>query len=644
MKSLASYFKSRLLLPVIVAVLVISALQVGVALLMARTSVNQLADNVVASGEQGGARLSQQLQQANATVGGAMQRLEEGVSRSLAQTLQERLGSEQQQVRQTLVDAVHGSAEALAQMMALVAPEAIWDGDSPRLTEFVRNLHRDPQVVFAGYYDADGSPLTRYLDRTNEQVKTFIKTGQGAKSLDKVVDAAKRDPSVFVVDMPINPKGAVIGRFVLGVSEAAAFAEADALNQRFAQLIQQTGQGVAAIIAAEADQAGAELQQSLAQAAEVNRATGEDLQQVINAESAGLMGRLTSGQIVMALLLVVALVMVMSWRITSKIRTLTLALEDLAAGDGDLTHRITIDSRDEIADMAAAVNQFVAKTQGIVQSANKAADDTVAHIHTMDEVSQQASEAAQRQHQQVGQVSQAMGEMVSTIHQVAERIQQNLGHVDQIRTASGEASSISSEVKRSIQELVDEVKHAASVVNSVEAHSGKIEEVLNMITAIADQTNLLALNAAIEAARAGDLGRGFAVVADEVRALASKTQESTADIRARIDELQQASKEAVTVIDKASVQAQSGITAIEASDERMHAVSESVQGLFDLTNDIAAMAEEQSQVSSDVNASVDQIRIDGDTTAEAVRQNRTATDELGALSRSLKQTLSQFKV
>ncbi len=635
---------SRLLLPVILAVLVISVLQVSSSFFLTRSSVNELAETVVTTQEQGSERLSEQLSEANLAVGAAMTRLNEGVSQSLSRKLQERLGAEQQSVRASLMDAVHQSAEAMATLMAVVAPEAIWDNDSPRLTQLVRDLHRNPQVVFAGYYAVDGKPLTRFLDRTNPVILALLKRGEGRKSLDKVVNAAKSDPALFVVDLPISPKGVVIGRFVLGVTNAQAIEQAEALNSRFSQLISETGQEVTSIITAESDQASEVLQQALEEAADVNRATGQDMKAVIQAESAGLVSTLTTTMVVMALVLVVALVVVMTLRITSKIRSLTASLDDLAAGDGDLTHRIAIESQDEIGDMAEAVNQFVAKTRRLVQAANQAADETATQIQTMDAVSLQASDAVQHQHQQIQQVSHAMGEMTSTIQQVAERIQQNLGHVDQIRHSSGEASDISSQVKESMHVLVDEVNKAATVVIGVESHSEQIEEVLNMINAVAEQTNLLALNAAIEAARAGDLGRGFAVVADEVRALASKTQQSTQDIRGRIDDLQRASKEAVVVIERAAKHAQSGISAIESSDERMHAVSESVQGLFDLTNDIAAMAEEQSQVSGDISLNVERIRSDGDTAASAVTQNRELSSGLGQLSTSLKSTLAQFKV
>ena len=294
--------------------------------------------------------------------------------------------------------------------------------------------------------------------------------------------------------------------------------------------------------------------------------------------------------------------------------------------------------------MAAAINQFISKTHGIVRQANTAVDDTGAHIQDMNQASEQTQSAVERQHQQVGQVSSAMSEMVDSIQQVAERIQENLANVDQIRQASNEASSISTSVKGSIETLAEEVRQATDVVSGVASYSEQIEKVLDIIKGIAEQTNLLALNAAIEAARAGESGRGFAVVADEVRALASKTQLSTEDIQRQIDELQNQAREAVTVIKNASGHAETGIEGIARSDKNLQSVTASVGRLFDFTNDIAAMAEQQSQVSNGVNKSIEHISQDAELASHSVQESAQASRALAATAESLKSTLAQFKI
>jgi methyl-accepting chemotaxis protein len=102
------------------------------------------------------------------------------------------------------------------------------------------------------------------------------------------------------------------------------------------------------------------------------------------------------------------------------------------------------------------------------------------------------------------------------------------------------------------QQLGSVLNHASEQVNNVAKSSSNIISALDTIASIADQTNLLALNAAIEAARAGDQGRGFAVVADEVRTLASRTQNSTLEIKAVIDQLNKDSKNSVESMAQAS--------------------------------------------------------------------------------------------
>ncbi len=644
MSSFLKRFNSRLLRPVLIAVLVIVAVQVVTALQVTRSSVGVLVERVVSTLEQGGRELADGLDSSGGQVSGTIDRLSREAEAALTTTLQKQLSAEQQNVSQLLVSSVHQSAHAMADMMALASPEAIWDGDTPALTRLVRDLHRNSQVVFAAYFDVDGKPLTRYLNRADEKVKTLIKAGTGKGSLAKVRDAAGRDSEVYVYETDINPKGAVIGRFILGVSNKDALEASAALDQRFTRLIGAAGSEVQLAISHEADQARSVLRQSLVDTAELNRRIEQKSRDAIEDASSELLTSLTVALVVLGILLVLLLVILTAARILSKLVELTSELQDLAAGEGDLTRQIDIRSRDEIGDMAMAINRFISKTRDIVRQANRAADETSEHIGSMADATEEAQAAVRRQHQQTDQVSAAMNEMVGSVHQVAERIQQALSSVDQIRQASGDASDISSEVRQSIESLVAEVRRASEVVNHVASHSEQIEMVLDVIKGIAEQTNLLALNAAIEAARAGESGRGFAVVADEVRALASKTQLSTEDIQRQIDELQQQARGAVAVIQSASGHAETGIEAILRSDEQMQSVTLSVGRLYDFTNDIAAMAEQQSQVSSDVNSSVEQISRDAELTAQSVNRNSETSQALGGTAESLKTTLAQFRV
>ncbi len=639
-----SYLSSRLLRPILIAVVAIILVQVFTLLVVTRGSVANLVEQVVATLEQGGTQMSARLDQAEQETGAAIRRLSSGSEQALTRTLQQQLAEEKQQVEALLINSVHSTADSLGQLMALAAPNAIWDGDSPTLTRLIRDLQRNEQVVFARYYDAAGNPLTRYLDKRKAKVQELIKHGNGKGAMEKLLDAAARDPEIYLVDIEINPRGAVIGRFVMGMSNQSALQAARELDLRFQALVSDSRAQVSQVINDEASQAQSQLQQAIAEAANLNRAVGVQTRQAIERSSDTLVTDLTLLSVILGVVMLLLLLVLMTLRITSKLVALTASLKALAAGEGDLTQRIAIHSRDEIGDMAAGINSFIGKTQNLVQQANQAAADTAHQIGRIHQVSAQASHAVERQNGEVGQVSQAMEEMAATIQQVAERIQFNLENVDLIRQAGHEAGAISAAVREDIARLAREVSGAAAVVDNVAIQSEQITRILDVIKDIAEQTNLLALNAAIEAARAGESGRGFAVVADEVRELASKTRRSTEDIQRQIDELQSGVKGVVQVISNASCNAEASIAAISGSDEKIQGMSGAVQNLYDLTNEIAAMAEQQSQVSGDINRTIERINAEAGVTAQSVQQNAQSAQALEGLAQSLKTTLAQFKV
>jgi len=639
-----AFLRSRLLRPILFAVTLIILIQGSTLLYMSRSSAEALVTQVGATLDQGSIQLAARLSQAGEQTGAAIRKLSGDSEKALASTLQIQLSSEKQQVEQLLSDALHASANSLAQLMALAAPEAIWDGDTPKLTRLVSDLHRNPQVLFARYYDVEGQPLTRFLDRRKDKIKQLIKEGKGRGSMDRILDAAARDPEVYLVDIEINPRGAVIGRFVLGVSNHQAQQAATELEQRFQSLIQHSSSEVSSLIAKEARRADRQLQATIDKASTLNDEVAWQTHDEIENRSAAMVKELTLLTVGLGVAMLLLLVTLMTLRITRKLNRLTAALQELAEGEGDLTQQIDINSRDEIGSMASAINAFIAKTRKLVQRSSDAADETAHQIGQIHQASADSQQAVARQNQELNLLSGAMQEMVATIQQVAERIQHNLHNVDLIRLAGDEANQISAGVKRDIAQLCQEVSGAAGVVNGVARQSDQISQILEVINGIAEQTNLLALNAAIEAARAGDSGRGFAVVADEVRSLASKTQRATEDIQQQIESLQQGVGGAVSVINDASRNAESSIRAIDNSDATIRRISDAVQTLYDLTHEIAAMAEQQTQVSQNINQNVVLISNEAEQSAGAVQRNADVAGRLDQLAGSLQHTLSQFKV
>ncbi|MUL22993.1 methyl-accepting chemotaxis protein, partial [Aliivibrio fischeri] len=185
---------------------------------------------------------------------------------------------------------------------------------------------------------------------------------------------------------------------------------------------------------------------------------------------------------------------------------------------------------------------------------------------------------------------------------------------------------------------------AAVVVNRLKEQSEQINNVIEVIRSVSEQTNLLALNAAIEAARAGESGRGFAVVADEVRLLAARTQSSTQEIQTIIEALQEqsglANESMQTSLDMLELNKE--LTA--KAGDALIGITESINAINDMNTQVATAAEEQSQVTQDINRNVVNMSELVNQNVTGISQSAIASSELSRLAEEQKQQLSFFKL
>lgn len=643
MSAVLSLLQSRLLRPVFIALGIALLVQVVVAVALTRSTVTALEADLATRLGVDSQHLSSELELASSEVTSSLDALSASTRQRLSVGLSTRLKDEQAQLRATLEKDLKDSATDLAELLAAVAPRAMWDNDTPTLSEFARRAQRNPNVLFVVYDDAAGEHLTRYMNRDNPLVKALLAKGEGERAMDKILNAAKNDASVYYVEASISPNGVEIGKVRMGVSTATVEENLAALDKRFATLITSGEQLVSDSLAGASKDSSTALRTRLQSAQSAATAMTGNTQVAVQEAAETLRWRIGMGLALVGLGVLLLLAVVLGRRVVSKLHLLIAALNDLAAGEGDLTRRVKLDSNDEIGDMSAAVNRFIDKLQPIVREAGEVAQRTGVEIGVMSERNAGADAAAELQRDEVAASLKALEQMADEAQSESHAMQAALRQVIDIKQATDENTRTSNQVGGLIEALAGQVETGAQVIERLARQSQQIEVVLEVIHGIAEQTNLLALNAAIEAARAGETGRGFAVVADEVRALASKTQSSTGDIQEHIVALQRGAKEAVAAIGIAGRQAKEGLEVLRDSAKRQQTVQTSVEQVHAAIGLATQAAAHQAEGAHAVRGRVEVIHAQAERAAKAVVETTASGKVLNGLAAQLKASLGQFR-
>ncbi|AUM70921.1 chemotaxis protein [Pseudomonas fluorescens] len=345
-----------------------------------------------------------------------------------------------------------------------------------------------------------------------------------------------------------------------------------------------------------------------------------------------------------ALLVIAVVGIVLANTILRPLHLMKDNLDDIAAGEGDLTRRLAITSQDELGQLAGSFNRFVDKIHGLVRQITEMTSQLTGLVTQVSEQAQRSEQAMERQRHETDQVATAINEMSSAAQEVARSAQ---GAAVAAQQTDEEGQSAKRVVAGSIQQihaLVNDIRSSGVSLDSLQQDVASIVSVLGVIRSIAEQTNLLALNAAIEAARAGEAGRGFAVVADEVRALASRTQQSTQEIQGMIDRLQSGTHAAVEAMRRSSEAGDGTSERANEAGASLDTMAQLIGTINSMNAQIASAAEEQTAVAEEINRSVHQIAVAVDSVADETQLGAQTSRSLADLGQRLGKLVGQFRI
>ncbi|MFK7159528.1 methyl-accepting chemotaxis protein [Marinospirillum sp. MEB164] len=343
--------------------------------------------------------------------------------------------------------------------------------------------------------------------------------------------------------------------------------------------------------------------------------------------------------------LVLGMILTILWTIQrSVVRPISRSVAKLRTMGKDLTVRLKPGADDELGELLTAFNHHTATLSGVIGEVSATAQDLAVSAEQMMEKSQQGREMAQQQRQETDLVASASNQMAASASGMTEHAQATLEAAEEARLKTQQGQEVIGSTIDAIQQLANKMNQMLAVIARLDEGSRNIGQVIETIAAVAEQTNLLALNAAIEAARAGEHGRGFAVVADEVRQLASRTQAATHEIQAIIQQVQTAASDVSQAIHSGTEEAQQCAQWASDAGRSLDDIAERVCRVNTRGEQITLAAAEQSQVAEEINASIQRVRDQAETTSHNMEEAQNLNDQLAQRAHQLEKLVQGFRI
>lgn len=363
------------------------------------------------------------------------------------------------------------------------------------------------------------------------------------------------------------------------------------------------------------------------------------------------------GVISIAILAVVSFIFIQKF-VISPVREIGSNLKEIAKGEGDLTKRLDITSKDEIGELSLWFNAFIEKLESLIRDLKANVVNVSDFSGNLSMLSTDMKGGAQDVKTKASSLTKDADDMSTIMSSVAAAVEQASTNINMVSAAAEQLNSSitqiaqNSEQSRTVtQTAVSQSAEASSKIDLLGKATEEISRMTSVISEISEQTNLLALNATIEAARAGEAGKGFAVVASEIKDLATQTAKATEDIKGRISAIKSSTNESVEEIRNVS-------KIIEEVNQLVANIADAVEQQSLTTGEIAENIIQASTGLGEVNENIAQTSVSAQNIADGVTSVSEAAEgfseissdveanaqELSNLSANLDDTVKGFKV
>ncbi|TKB08553.1 bacteriohemerythrin [Desulforhopalus sp. IMCC35007] len=554
-------FRAQLIIPVAITLLVMIIAAITFTVVSQKKSSRLLNSQIEKSFSEIAGSVGEDLGKLSERFEGDLQKMQTEVSSMLATSSSETLKATALSMRMNIQGLWRQSGENLLQLLSVSSVNSIITKNYAALNTYVRSAHANKDVVFLFYKDSEGKPITRFLNRKNEILQSYLP--QGKPDIEQIIQAGESDSNVLVLQETIQSDGETIGSVVLALDLTESIRESDAVSLQFDDLVETNSDRIDFLLGKESAKLNTTLQSVISDInGDIRARSDKTVEQVQNtSESISIQSRnLFIWGSVAGLFLVLGMLYLNARSILNLLGGQPAAMVDLArrVAKGDLTEdsygsSVPGSLQEALFQMSSRLRSLI----GNIVTEGRSLQATSTELALAAEDLTGGAEQSASRSDAVAAATEEMSANMDMVTHSSEQASQNVNLVatamEEMAMAGQKIAQNTAKASSMTEEAVSYAAMSSEKVNQLGNAAREISKVTEVITEISEQTNLLALNATIEAARAGEAGKGFAVVANEIKELAKQTAQATGEIKAKIESIQSSTDDTVKEISQIGV-------------------------------------------------------------------------------------------